>query len=236
MPVKSTFFVEAADRRTPIEIDAEDETNIVSVNPDERETSEVSMKAVNCGPTESENRRVNSGRGRGRGYCSNWGKNEYRRYDDQSKYKRRNDYKRRDEDSESVEQRRDHNDWGHYKYMTQCRRTSASDRRPKKQENEGKDRERSEIFKLDKEIAERKSEESFSNGHMELVDTGKIHSVMLTSEQCIDSTQKGPSTAKSDRFKNEGKRAPPGFKTRGSYSEYRGGKQRSTRSKYEDFR
>ena len=127
MPVKSTFFVEAADRRTPIEIDAEDETNIVSVNPDEREKSEVSMKAVNCGPTESENRRVNSGRGRGRGYRSNWGK----RYDDQSKYKRRNDCKRRDEDSESVEQRRDHNDWGHYKYMTQCRRTSASDRRPK---------------------------------------------------------------------------------------------------------
>ena len=196
------------------------------------------MKAVVCGTTESENRRVNSGRGRGRGYPSNWGKNEYRRYDDQRKYKRKDDYKRHGEevDSESGEQRRYYNNWGNYEYMTQYRRTSASDRRPKKQENERKDRERSEIFKLDKEVAEQKPEDSFSNGHMELVDTGKMHSVMLTSEQCTDSSQKGPSTAKSDRLKNEGKRAPPGFKTRGSYSEYSGGKQRSTRSMYEDFR
>ena len=233
MPVKINF-VEAADRRTPIGIDAGDETNITSVNPDERDISEESMKAVIGGTTEPENHRANSGRGRGRGYRSNRGKYEYRRYDEQRKYKRKDGYKghREGVDSESLGQRRGYNDWCEYENMTQCGRTSASDRRQKKQENEGKDREKSEIFKLEKEVAERK----FSNGHIALVDTGKMHSMMLTSEQCIDNSQKGPGTAKSDRFRNEGIRAPPGFKIRGSYSEYRGGKRRPTRSKYEDFR
>ena len=201
------------------------------------------MKAVTCGTTESENesrnRRVNTGRGRGRGYRSNWGKYEYRRHDDQRKYKRKDEYKVYGEgvDSESVRQRRDYNDWDDYENMTQYRRTSASDRRPYKQENKGRDRERSEILKLDREVAKRPPRESLSNGHMELVDTSKTHSVMLTSEQCIGSnSQKGPDTTKSDRFKNETKRAPPGFKTRGSYSGYRDGKQRPTRSEYEDFR
>ena len=236
------FFVETTDRRTPTETDAGDETCIVRVNPDEREKPKVPTKAVTCGTTGSENdaqnRRVNTGRGRGRGYRSNWGKYEYRRHADERKYKRKDDYKVHGQgvDSESVRQRRDYNDWDDYENMTQCRRTSASDRRPYKQENKGKDRERSEILKLEREVAERKSEESLSNGHMELVDTSKTHSVMLTSEQCIGSnSQKGPSTAKSDRLRNEGKRAPLGFKTRGSYPGYRGGKQRPTRSEYEDF-